>query len=105
MDIDFVVHDTFGLLRPQWKVTTDLTEAGRLFAEAVSNNYKGEEVEKAAEQEEAEDDTSSLDGEGEDLPAAEAEDGESSDEEAEGEVVCSFSSRQSATLTLQAEHG
>ena len=86
MDIDFILHDTYGLLRPQWKITTALDEAGRLFADSVAQNYKNEEVEKAVEQEEPEDDTSSVDGEGDELPA-EAEDGESSNSEAEGEVL------------------
>ena len=85
MDIDFIIHDTFGLLRPQWKITTDLSEAGRLFADAVAQNYKVGEIEKPVEQEEAEDEVSSADGDGDELPVGEAE-GESSGEEVEGEV-------------------
>lgn len=81
-----MIHDTYGLLRPQWKVTTDLGEAGRLFAEAVSQNYKGDEAGKIVEQEEVEDEISSNDGDAEELPGAEAEEDESSDEDIEGEV-------------------
>ena len=86
MDIEFILQDTFGLVRPQWKITTDLGEAGRLFAEAVSQTYKTEEVEKPTEPEEVEDDVSSADGEGEELPNATAEDGESESEEGDAEV-------------------
>jgi regulator of nonsense transcripts 2 len=82
MDIEFVVQDAFALIRPQWKVATDLEEAGRLFAEAVQQNYKIEENDKAVEQEEPEDEASSEDGD-DDLPAGEIDEQASSSDEAE----------------------
>ena len=49
MEIDFLVQDTFSLVRPQWKVATDLAEAAKLFQEAIEHNYKQQAVEKAAD--------------------------------------------------------
>ena len=49
MDIEFAVQDTFGLVRPQWKLVTDLAEAGKVFQEAVQANYKQETQEKPSE--------------------------------------------------------
>lgn len=62
MDIEFVVQDTFALVRPQWKIAADLTEAAGIFAEACANNYKASEADKAAEVEEDPDEISSNDG-------------------------------------------
>lgn len=58
MDIDFLVHDTYSLTRPQWKLASDLQEAARLFSEAVAQNYKLQDAEKSAEAED--DDAESL---------------------------------------------
>lgn len=88
MDIDFLVQDTFSLVRPNWKLVTDLGEAARLFAEAVSANYKTQDGDKSAEQQEDIEDSASEDGLGEgdgDLEA-EAEIAQSSDEDAEVSV-------------------
>ena len=49
MDIEFVVQDTFALVRPQWKLITELTEAGKVFQEAVQANYKQAAQEKSTE--------------------------------------------------------
>jgi len=41
MDIEFVIQDTYNLLRPQWKlVLNDLQEASRVFGEACKQNYQ-----------------------------------------------------------------
>lgn len=86
MDVDFVVQDTFALVRPQWKIATDFDEAGRLFADSVAQNYKNEEPEKLVENEEPEDGTSSEDGDGDELAIPEAEEHQSSSEEVETAV-------------------
>ena len=83
MDIEFVVHDSYALTRPQWKFATDLVEAGKLFAEAVAQNYKVQETEKAHEPEDDAESSDSEDGmEDDDLPDGEDEE-QSSNEEAE----------------------
>ena len=51
MDIDFIVQDTYALVRPQWKLLTDVQEASRAFSEAVAANYKQDGQDKVAEQE------------------------------------------------------
>lgn len=39
MDVEFVVQDTYGALRPQWKIVmNDLAEASKVFGEAVKQN-------------------------------------------------------------------
>jgi regulator of nonsense transcripts 2 len=74
MDIDFIVQDTFLLLRPQWKLVTDLPEATHAFSEAIAVNYKQQNQEKAVEQEEeAEESPSDDDMERELLPDIEDE--------------------------------
>ncbi|KAJ9603131.1 mRNA decay protein [Cladophialophora chaetospira] len=68
MEIEFLVQDTYSLVRPNWKLVTELEEAGKLFAEAVNTNYKQPGAEKTAEQAEDLDDSSDDalgDGEGE----------------------------------------
>ena len=92
MDIDFIIQDTFALTRPQWKLVADLEEAGRAFADAVTQNYKTQEPDKVIESEEIEDDASSDGGDDEELRVPEMEDAHSSSEEVEPEV------RQSAPL-------
>ena len=48
MEIDFLVQDTLNLIRPQWKLATDIDEAGRLFSEAIAANYEQQNPEKIA---------------------------------------------------------
>ena len=86
MDIDFIIQDTFSLIRPQWKLATDFEEAGQAFANSVKQNYKAQEQEKPMEAEEPDDGISSEDEADEDeLPVPEM-DAQSSSDEAETEV-------------------
>lgn len=55
MDIDFVIQDTFALLRPQWKTVNNLEEARVAFAEACKQNYQNTAINKSADPEEADD--------------------------------------------------
>lgn len=86
MDVDFMIQDTYALTRPQWKLLVDLEEAGRAFAEAVTQNYKSQEPDKIVEPEEIEDDASSDGGDEDELHVPEIEDAHSSGEEADAEV-------------------
>ena len=61
MEIDFLVQDTFTLIRPQWKLVTDITEASRLFSDAIAANYKMESQQKAGEVVDDNEDSSSED--------------------------------------------
>ena len=92
MEIEFIVQDSYGLCRPQWKLAANLEEAGRLFAEAVSQNYKNEEPEKPAELDEVEEDSLSDEADGDDLPVPEADERQSSSDEAEAETEVSRAS-------------
>lgn len=65
MDVDFLVQDTYSLVRPQWKIASDLEEAGRLFSEAIAQNYKVQDGDKAAEVEDDEVESISSDANGE----------------------------------------
>ena len=86
MDIEFIIQDTFSLIRPQWKLAADYEEAGRAFADLVKQNYKAQEQEKPAEAEEPDDGDSSEDEADEDeIPVPEM-DVQSSSDEAEIEV-------------------
>ncbi|MCJ1305714.1 hypothetical protein MMC08_008530, partial [Hypocenomyce scalaris] len=87
MDIDFIIQDTFALTRPQWNLVADLEEAGRAFADAVTQNYKTQEPDKVIEPEEIEDDASSDGGDDEEFRLPEMEDAHSSSEEVEPEVA------------------
>lgn len=51
MDIDFIVQDGFALVRPQWKLASDLQEATRAFSEAVAVNYKRQNQDKVVDHE------------------------------------------------------
>lgn len=51
MDMDFVVQDTFALLRPQLKVCSSLEEASHNFAEACKQNYQNMSTSKEVEEE------------------------------------------------------
>ena len=86
MDIDFLVQDSFSLTRPQWRLAANLEEAGRAFADIVKQNYKSHEAEKSIEPEEPEDDSSEGEGDDEDLPVPEMDDGQSSGDEADAEA-------------------
>ncbi|KAK2874995.1 hypothetical protein FQN49_001876 [Arthroderma sp. PD_2] len=61
MDVDFVIQDTFALTRPQWKFAADFTEATKLFAEAVAQNYQVQEADKAPDPEDEAESSSSDD--------------------------------------------
>ncbi|KAF7511975.1 hypothetical protein GJ744_003208 [Endocarpon pusillum] len=80
MDIDFIVQDTFALVRPQWRLITDLQEATRTFSEAITANYTQQNQEKVTEHEDdLEDSPSDEDVERELLPDVE-EEGSSAEE-------------------------
>lgn len=80
MDIDFIVQDTFALVRPQWRLITDLQEATRTFSEAITANYSQQNQEKVTEHEDdLEDSPSDEDVERELLPDVE-EEGSSAEE-------------------------
>ncbi|OAG35932.1 hypothetical protein AYO21_09859 [Fonsecaea monophora] len=83
MEIEFLVQDTYSLVRPNWKLVTELGEAAKLFAEAVSANYRQQGAEKSVEQPEDIEDTASEDGLGEGDVELDAEIARSSDEEGE----------------------
>lgn len=82
MDVEFVIQDTFALIRPQWKAASDITEAARLFAEAVAVNYKVQETDKAPDLED-DADSSSSDEDIEDDALPDGEEDHSSGDEAE----------------------
>ena len=55
MDVEFVILDTYSALRPQWKlILNDMQEAGRVFSEAVKQNYHDTSLSKTPEPEEME---------------------------------------------------
>lgn len=102
MDIDFVVQDTFALVRPQWKLATNLDEAGRGFADAVAQNYKTQEAAKQFEPDISDDETSSEDAVGEDElrgPDADVEEQQSSSEDADADVCLTVSKLWCAIVT------
>lgn len=88
MDIDFIIQETFALVRPQWKLVADLNEATRAFSEAIAVNYKQHNQEKVVEQEEDADDSPS-DDDGEREMMLDADDEVSSVEDHEVGVVLS----------------
>ncbi|KAF4305473.1 MIF4G-like type 3 [Botryosphaeria dothidea] len=63
MDIEFMVQDAYALTRPQWKLSSNLEEAGNTFAEAVKANYQLQASGRTAEQEEQDEDSGAEDGE------------------------------------------
>ena len=87
MDIDFIVQDSFALIRPHWKIITDFEEAGRVFSNLVKQNYKAHEPAQtkgvSAAQDEA---SSSEEADGEDIPAPEMDDAQVSSDEDDPEV-------------------
>ncbi|KIV97113.1 hypothetical protein, variant 1 [Exophiala mesophila] len=84
MEIDFLVQDTYSLVRPNWKLVTDLAEASRLFAEAVGANYKMQAGEKATDQTEEAEESGSEDGLGDGEGDVDPVVAHSSDDEGEG---------------------
>lgn len=88
LDVDFMVKDTYALVRPSWKIVTEIGEAARLFSEAIVSNYVAAEPDKPAEVDDEIDSSASSD----DLEAEEVSKvrgAESSSEEAEVRV-CSM---------------
>lgn len=83
MDVDFLLQDTYSLTRPQWKIASNLEEATRLFGEAVAQNYKLQDADKNAEPEEDDLESIGSDDGLEDDIVPEAEEDQSSSEEAE----------------------
>jgi regulator of nonsense transcripts 2 len=87
MDIDFAVQDAYAMVRPDWKLVTTLEEAGKIFAEAVKQNYRTASHERQVDPEEvddAQDDSVSEDGEDdEDINAHEAVEEKSSGDDIE----------------------
>lgn len=87
MDVDFLIQDTYSLVRPQWKIAGDIEEAGRLFSEAIAQNYKVQDGDKSAEVDDDEVESISSDANGEEGldedGVADIDDGQSSAEEAE----------------------
>jgi regulator of nonsense transcripts 2 len=86
MDVEFIVQDAYNLVRPQWKMITNLDEAARAFQEAINQNYQTTATEKAVEPDE--DDASAsdddMDGpEDEDVVIPDGEGDKSSSEEEE----------------------
>jgi regulator of nonsense transcripts 2 len=101
MDIDFIIQDTFALVRPQWKLVTDLQEATRAFSDAVALNYRQQAQEKAADPEDdAEESPSDEDAEGELLGDVEDE-GSSAEEH---EVIALQSNLARVMLTIDQEN-
>lgn len=49
MEVDFTVHDTFGLTRPHWQFASNLEEATAALQLALSEQQKTEGVDKMAE--------------------------------------------------------
>ncbi|KAI9824459.1 MAG: hypothetical protein M1832_001994 [Thelocarpon impressellum] len=110
MDVDFLVQDTFSLTRPQWKLATDLEEAGRIFAEAVAQNYKSQEAERNPEPEDTDDEVSSEDGiDDDEIRVRDVEEGQSSGEEVEtgpggeAQLLRSESEEEDIVVTRQKE--
>ena len=90
MDIDFIIQDTYALTRPQWKLAKDFEEAGRAFAESVTQNYKTTEIGKTIEPDAPDEDSSDDEADDDELQVPEMEDAHSSSEEVEAEVEISL---------------
>lgn len=94
MDIEFIVQDTFALLRPQWRLATNFDEAFKVFQLAMAQDQKATGADKVVEQYDAaaSDDESSEDeiDNADDLAVGDAEvDDDLSSIDEEGEV-CLF---------------
>lgn len=86
MDIEFIVQDTYSLVRPQWKLATNLEEASKAFQLAIMQDQKNAGLDKTIEPDDAESDTSSDDdgGEGDEnlvLPEDDGEEDSNSEDE------------------------
>jgi regulator of nonsense transcripts 2 len=81
MDIDFIVQDTFSLVRSEWKLLIDVQEAARALSEAIALNYKQQPQEQIADPDD-EADESSFDENMEKEMLPDAEDEASSGEDA-----------------------
>jgi regulator of nonsense transcripts 2 len=97
MEIDFLVQDTYTLVRPQWKLVTDLSEAARLFSDAIATNYQQHNDDKSGVNEE--EDSGSEDGLGDDDLGPEVDIGQSSDEV---EVCNPWYLRSAAAINVEA---
>ena len=86
MEIDFMVKDAFAQIRPGYVMAKSSEQATKAFAEAVTQNYKASENEKAIDLDMEEETMSPDEGAEDELPVPEVEDGESSSEEIETEV-------------------
>lgn len=112
MDIDFLIHDTFTLTRPQWKFAENIEESAKVLQAAIAQDQKNAGVDKLAEAEEAVSDVSSDDdaddveqeGEGDDDSASEDEDEtELQDLEAESGQDSEFDDEEAIVVTRQEE--
>ncbi|CAK7198699.1 mRNA decay protein [Sporothrix eucalyptigena] len=50
MDIEFIVQDTFALIRPHWRLATNLEEAYKVFQQAMAQDQKATGADKVQEQ-------------------------------------------------------
>lgn len=87
MEIDFLVQDTYSLVRPQWKIVLDLADASQLLSEAIAANYKQSEIDKVADAVEDEESASDDDLADDDGLADEGVD-DVSDDDAEVSWLC-----------------
>ena len=112
MDVEFIVQDAYALVRPQWKLITDLDEASRVFGEAVKQNYQTTGTDKPVEPEEEEESASDDDADGpedddvvvpEDEDKSSDEDDESSDDEEPAKRNLSDDEEEHIVVTRQEE--
>jgi regulator of nonsense transcripts 2 len=85
MDIEFLVHDTFALTRPQWKIASGLDEAVKAFQLAVAQDQKSAGVDKGVDVDDATSDALSDDDNDED--GDDNDDSASEEEEAEVSIL------------------
>ena len=85
MEMEFLIQDCFSTVRPQWKLITDLDEAAKTFAEAVTSKFKQSTSDRALDDADEAESSASDEGPDEDLEAAEVEKHDSSGEDGEEE--------------------
>jgi regulator of nonsense transcripts 2 len=90
MDVEFILQDSYALTRPHWKLSTDVSEAARLFGEAVAQNYKVQEIDKAPELDDEAESSPSDDGLEEDVVPDVDEERSSSEDEVKFLNACNF---------------
>lgn len=76
MDVEFLVHDAFGLTRPHWQLATNLEDAEKTFQLALLEDQKAaasEEGGSSSEDENVDGDLAEVDGEGDDVSSSEEE--------------------------------